>query len=82
MWGMKTGKGSMLPSISQKGGADILSFDEGGTMKQNYRRRRRSGVVIGHKGGDDNASKSLGREANMLSTRFRQFEGRDLDAGT
>ena len=72
----------MLPLISQKGGVDIFSFGEGGTMKQAYRCRRRSGDVIGHEGDDDNASKSLGREADMLSTPFRRFEGRDLDAGT
>ena len=65
----------MLPSISQKGGVDIVDFGEGEAMEQDYRRCRRSGVVIGHEGGNDSTSKSLGREANMLSTCFRRFEG-------
>ena len=71
----------MLPSMSQKGVVDIVDFGEGEAMEQDYRRRRRSGDVIGHEGGDGNASKSSGREANMLSTHFRRFEGRDLDDG-
>ena len=71
----------MLPSMSQKGGVDIVDFGGGEAMEQDYRRRRRSGDVIGHEGSDGSASKSLGREAIMLSTHFRRFEGRDPDAG-
>ena len=72
----------MLLSISQEGGVDIVGFGEGETMNQDYRCRWRSGDFIGHEGHNNSASKSLGREVGMLSTCFRRFKGRDLDALT
>ena len=60
----------MLPSMSQKGVVDIVDFGEGEAMEQDYRRRRRSGDVIGHEGGDGNASKSFGTRGGHAFDAF------------